>query len=103
MIKIIDVGSSPKKEKRYSVATVAKAIGRSESSVAGFFSGKASVKGGIIISQIADVCRGKTRGEIIKWKGIKEIRKLLEQDYGLRIVDIDSDEEEENEQQTLTF
>lgn len=75
-------------EKKYSTATVAFAIGKSESSVAGYFNNKRiTTKGGLTIQQIAELATAKTRGNIIDWEGVKEIRSELAENYGLEIVE----------------
>ena len=86
MIKIVEKQKTP--EKRYSVATVAKAIGRSESAIGTYFSNRGiSVKNGITLGMVSDVCRAKTRGQIIKWEEVTEIRKRLEEECGICIVE----------------
>lgn len=92
MITITRLQKAP--EKRYSVATVAQAIGRSEGSITGYFSNRdISVKNGITISQIAEVALSKKRGEIINWEDIPEIRDRLEKEHGLKITDEDGPEQ----------
>lgn len=67
-----------KANKKYSVATVSFAIGRSESSIQGYFSNRGiSVKNGIDINQIEEVVNAKTKGAVINWDSVDEIRELL--------------------------
>ena len=86
MIKIIEKQKEP--EKRYSVATVAKATGKSESSVFTYFSNRGiSVKNGITLDQTAEVCRAKTRGQIINCDDVRELRERLEEKHGIIIAE----------------
>lgn len=74
MIKFVWDNSREVNVKRYSVATVAQAIGRSEGSITGYFSNRGiSTKGGITIEQIEEVLRAPIRGTIIDWDGVEEI------------------------------
>ena len=78
-----------KANKKYSVATVSIAIGRSESSIQGYFSNrKISVKNGIDINQIEKVVNSKKRGAIINWSDVEEIRLLLK-DRGYELIEED--------------
>jgi hypothetical protein len=66
-------------EKKYKVATVTQAIGRTEGSITGYFSSKnVSIKEGITMDQIEELLAAPTRGNPIDWNGVKEIRKNLE-------------------------
>lgn len=92
-IRINDHGIISKKEKRYNIPTVAKAIGKTEGAISGFFSNKhISTREGITLKQIADVCRGRTRGATVKWGDVKEIRTLLLDEHGIEIVDEEEDD-----------
>lgn len=96
MIKIVDNGEAKKKEKRYSVATVAKAIGGSEGAINAYFSNrKITTKGGITIAQIAEVVRRekRVRKSCVKWEEIAEIREALEREHGITITEVDDAED----------
>lgn len=90
MINITRVQKAP--EKRYSVATVSQAIGRSESSINGYFSNRhISVKKGITLQQIVEYLDHVTkpdgtgvRGDAIDWNGAQEIRSELPK-YGFSV------------------
>jgi len=76
-------------EKRYNVATVSQAIGRSEGSISGFFSNRRiTTKGGITLSQIVDVIESDVRGKVINWKDVEEIRNRLKVEKGYEITEI---------------
>ena len=83
MIVITKAQKVPETEKRYSVATVSQAIGRSESGIGSFFSNQhISVRKGITIGQIAEYLEyvtkpGNKRGEAIIWGDVYEIRNKL--------------------------
>jgi hypothetical protein len=80
-------------EKKYKVATVAQAIGRSEGSICGYFSNRGvATKGGITMDQIEAVLVSPARGNAIDWKEVGEIRKNLEE----RGFEIDYSDEEGN-------
>lgn len=88
MIKIIKSEVKKAEEKRYNVQNVAKAIGKSEGQVRGYFTNKhISTKKGITISQVAEVCFSRIRGESINWDDVAEIRSELEEKYGISIVE----------------
>ena len=92
MITITKLQKAP--EKRYSVATVAQAIGRSEGSITGYFSNRdISVKNGITISQIAEVALSEKRGKIINWEDIPEIRERLAKEHGILVTDEEQPEQ----------
>ena len=87
-IKMIEKPNKP--EKRYNVPTVAKAIGKTEGAISAYFSNRGiSTRNGITIAQIAEACRGKTRGISVSWTDVKEIRARLEDEHGIQIVDDD--------------
>lgn len=66
-------------EKKYKVATVAQAIGKTEGSITGYLSNKkVSVKEGITMDLIEELLAAPARGNSIDWNGVKEIRKNLE-------------------------
>lgn len=72
--------------RRYSVATVAQAIGRSEGSISGYFSNKGvTTKGGITLDQIEEVLNSPVRGKIINWDSVEEIRRRLEDERGYTV------------------
>ena len=81
MINITRAQKAP--EKRYSVATVSQAIGRSESSINSYFSNRhISVKKGITMEQIVSYLEyvtspGGKRGEAIDWNAVQGIRGEL--------------------------
>lgn len=86
MITITKLQKAP--EKRYSIQTVAQAIGRSENSIYSYFTNQTppvSVKGGLTIEQIAEVAMSRRRGEIIKWEDIPEIRNRLAKEHAILI------------------
>lgn len=88
MIKLVKTEKQKKTDtKRYSIATVAQAIGRSEGSLNGFFSNRnVTVKGGITIQQIDDYLQSPSRGAIINWNHVEEIRSRLAEEYGYELV-----------------
>ena len=91
MIKIVEIEKQDIPQKRYNVPTVAKAIGKSEGAINGYFSNRGiSTKNGITVEQIAEVCRAKTRGASIAWADVKEIRKMLMERCGIQIVEDNS-------------
>lgn len=94
MIRIVEEGRR-NDTKRYNIATVAKATGKTEGSIQGYFSNKKiGTRAGITIGQIAEVCRSRTRGQTVKWEQVNEIRARLREEYGIRIIDDDSNEEQ---------
>ena len=84
MVKFVKTNAHKKTDtKRYSVATVAQAIGRSEGSISGYFSNKGiSTKGGITLTQIDEYLQTPVRGTIIKWDLVEEIRIRLCEELG---------------------
>lgn len=90
MIKIVKVELNKAPEKRYNVATVAKAIGKTEGAVQGYFSNrKISVRNGVTLGQIAEVAVARTRGATVDWQNVNEIRQRLADEHGLQIVEED--------------
>ena len=83
MVKITRGVVTPKDEKRYSVATVAQAIGRSEGAISGYFSNRGiPTKGGLTMAQIDEFLDAPMRGKIIDWNGVDEIRRRLHDEFG---------------------
>ena len=75
--------------RKYNVATVAQAIGRSEGSISAYFSNRdTSTKGGLTIDQIAEVLEAPIRGKTINWGHVEEIRQRLHDEKGY-LIEID--------------
>lgn len=75
-------------EKRYRVVDVAKATGKTEGQVNGYFSNRgSSTKNGLTLQEIVDCLRGKVRGEGVRWTDVDEIRDRLRKEHGIRIVE----------------
>lgn len=86
VIKKSENGLFRRDERRYSVATVSQAIGRSEGSITGYFSNKGiTTKGGLTLGQIVEVLETPVRGKIIDWNGVNEIQSRLQEEYGYEI------------------
>ena len=80
MFRAVYTGNKNSNEKRYSVATVSQAIGRSEGSISGYFSNKGiPTKGGITLDQIIEIIEAPARGKIINSDDIREIHDRLRQ------------------------
>lgn len=76
-----------KVEKKYSVQTVAQAIGKSEGAINAYFSNRdISVKSGIDIDQIVMVIKCKTRGQAINWEEVHELRDRLKDERGIELI-----------------
>ena len=84
MVKFVKTNAQKKVDaKRYSVATVAQAVGRSEGSISGYFSNRGiSTKGGITIAQVDEYLQAPIRGAIINWEKDEELRQRLRDEYG---------------------
>ena len=96
MIQIKYVGKTKKPEKKYKIATVAFAIGCSESAIGTYFSNRGiSVKGGITLDQIVEVI-GKVgvRWKSVIWDDIYEIRNRLQEEHGILITESEDESEE---------
>lgn len=88
--KVIITRAQKAPEKRYSVPTVARAIGRSENSIYAWASNHEpaiSTKGGLTIAQIAEAALYGKRGESIIWAEIPEIQERLEKEQGIVIME----------------
>ena len=91
-MKIIKKG--PENAEKFTVATVAQAIGRSEGSITAVFSTKGiSTKGGITIDQIEEAINYPSRGNVIDWKAVRRIRQMLS-NRGY-VIDFSDEKEEE--------
>ena len=88
MVRITKNKMAEVDEKRYSVETVAQAIGRSEGAISGYFSNRGvPTKGGLMLKQIDEFLDAPVRGKIIDWDGVDEIRDRLQKECG-RIVEV---------------
>ena len=64
--------------KRYSVATVAHALGITEGAIQGHYTSQnISLKDGLTMDMIEAVINGPRRKTSIDWKGVEEIRESL--------------------------
>ena len=83
--------------KKYSIQTVAQAIGVSEGAIAGYFKNKGiQTKGGLTLEQISEVImariRGRIRGNAINWADVAEIRVRLIDEFGIRCEQVEGEE-----------
>lgn len=93
MIKITK--RTPEMPKRYSVATVAFALGVTEGAVRGTFREQDfSLKDGLTLDQVEMVINRKTRGDGVCWKHVEDLRaKLSMRGYEISEVPYEGEEE----------
>jgi len=88
MIRIEIDAKMPKPEKRYRICEVAKAVGKTEGAVQGYYTNRdISTKQGVTLEQITAMVKGRTRGDGVRWDDVNEIRERLYEEKGIHIIE----------------